>query len=76
MKFVALLMISAVTADDAYFPVQASLGTCADAKLFVCGTTDCCGTVTDGATPAVKANEAVALKGFAATVCFLKPTDD
>ena len=76
MKFVALLMISAVAADDAKITETAAGTTCADATKTKCMATDCCGTVTDGATPAVKANEAVLLKGFAATVCAKKPTDD
>lgn len=74
MKFVALLMISAVAADKE--PAVAKTGdTCADAKAFKCAEADCCGTVSDLDKATVKANEAAKFKGFAATVCMEKPKE-
>lgn len=77
MKFVALLMISAVAADAA--PKEVAAGkSCKDAKTTKCAATDCCGTVTDAKDASVKAADGATslVKGFAATVCSTKPTDD
>ena len=78
MKFVALLLISAVAADAE--PKKAAAGeTCADPKKAVCADTDCCGTVTDlGADPGTVtvSDASVKFKGIAKTVCMTKPAAD
>lgn len=76
MKFVALLMISAVAADKV--PEAETGKTCADATKFVCKKDDCCGTVRDkGTEVSTVANGDTSLfKGIAATVCSKKPTAD
>ena len=74
MKFVALLMISAVAADDAIKAV-ATGASCKDAKTTKCAETDCCGTVTDLKDATVKVGAATSLfKDNFATVCSTKPS--
>ena len=76
MKFVALLMISAVAADAEPKEVDAG-ASCKDVKTTKCKATDCCGTVSDIKATTVKVGDATSLfKDNFATVCSTKPTAD